>query len=116
MEREFGEKSFKPEPFEFVTIFADNFNREYHNMFNRKLPGQILLSAYYTPMSVRELAIELGVASVYLEDELALLEKYQLIVKNPHGKYQTNLVIYTDDYTKEFQREAKKFAVPQEEN
>ncbi len=112
MEREFGEKSFKPEPFEFVTIFADNFNREYHNMFKRKLPGQILLSAYYTPMSVRELAIELGVASVYLEDELELMEKYRLIEKNPHGKYQTNLVIYTDDYTKEFQREAKKFAVP----
>ena len=66
MEREFGEKSFKPEPFEFVTIFAENFNREYHNLFRRKLPGQILLSAYYTPMSVRELAIELGVASVYL--------------------------------------------------
>lgn len=112
MEREFGEKSFKPEPFEFVTIFADNFNREYHNMFKRKLPGQILLSAYYTPMSVRELAIELGVASVYLEDELALLEKYHLIKKNSHEKYQTNLLIFTDDYTKEFQREAKKFAVP----
>ena len=112
MEREFGEKSFKPEPFEFVTIFAENFNREYYNLFNRKLPGQILLAAYYTPMSVRELAIELGVASVYLEDELALLEKYQLVTKNIHGKFQTNLVIYTDDYTKEFQREAKKFAVP----
>ena len=41
MEREFGEKSFKPEPFEFVTIFEKNFNREYHNMFKRKLPGQI---------------------------------------------------------------------------
>ena len=111
MEREFGEKSFKPEPFEFVTIFADKFNREYHNMFKRKLPGQILLSAYYTPMSVRELAIELGVASVYLEDELELLEKYHLIEKNSHEKYQTNLLIFTDDYTKEFQREAKKFAV-----
>ena len=33
MEREFGEKSFKPEPFEFVTIFSESFNREYHNMF-----------------------------------------------------------------------------------
>ncbi len=114
MEREFGEKSFKPEPFEFVTIFSGSFNREYHNMFARKLPGQILLSAYYTPMSVRELAIELGVASVYLEDELALLEKYHLVTQNPHGKYQTNLVIFTEDYTKEFQREAKKIAVPEQ--
>ena len=112
MEREFGEKSFKPEPFEFVTIFEKNFNREYYNLFNRKLPGQILLAAYYTPMSVRELAIELGVASVYLEDELELLQKYHLLTKNPHGKYQTNLVIFTDEYTKEFQRESRKFAVP----
>ena len=112
MEREFGEKSFRPEPFEFVTIFEKSFNREYYNLFNRKLPGQILVAAYYTPMSVRELAIELGVASVYLEDELALLEKYYLIVKNCHGKYQTNLVIFTEDYTKEYQREAKKFGVP----
>lgn len=112
MEREFGEKSFKPEPFEFVTIFSENFNREYYNLFTRKLPGQILLSAYYMPMSVRELAIELGIASVYLEDELALLEKYRLLTKLPTGKYQTNLVIFTEDYTKEFQREAKKIAVP----
>lgn len=112
MEREFGEKSFKPEPFEFVTIFEENYNREYSNLFKRKLPGQILLSAYYTPMSVRELAIELGVASVYLEDELTLLEKYRLVEKNPHGKYLTNLVIFTDEYTKEFIRETKKFAVP----
>ena len=112
MEREFGEKSFKPEPFEFVTIFSGDFNREYHNLFARKLPGQILLSAYYTPMSVRELAIELGVASVYLEDELALLEKYNLLKKTATGKYQTSLVIFTEDFTKEFHREAKKLAVP----
>ncbi len=112
MEREFGEKSFKPEPFEFVTIFSGDFNREYHNLFARKLPGQILLSAYYTSMSVRELAIELGVASVYLEDELALLEKYNLLIKTAVGKYQTNLVIFTEDFTKEFHREAKKLAVP----
>ncbi len=29
MEREFGEKSFKPAPFEFITIFSGSFNREY---------------------------------------------------------------------------------------
>ena len=111
MEREFGEKSFKPEPFEFVTIFSKSFNREYHNLFSRKLPGQILLSAYYTPMSSRELAIELGVAAVYLEDELSLLEKYNLLTKLTTGKYQTDLVIFTEDFTKEFQREAKKLAI-----
>ena len=111
MEREFGEKSFKPAPFEFVTIFSGEFNREYKNLFARKLPGQILMAAYYTPMTTRELVIELGVSSVYLEDELGLLEKYGLITKNPAGKYQTKLLIYTDDFVNEFRRTVKGFAI-----
>lgn len=111
MEREFGEKSFKPAAFEFMTIFTGEFNREYQNLFARKLPGQILMSAYYTPMTTRELAIELGVASVYLEDELELLEKYGLITKKPTGKYQTKLLIYTDDFIEEFRRTAKDFTI-----
>ena len=73
MERTFGEKSYKPSRFEFVTIFSGQFNREYRNLFNRKLSGGILSSAYYTPMTVRELSVELGVAAVYMEDEVALL-------------------------------------------
>lgn len=110
MEREFGEKSFRPAPFEFVTIFSGAFNREYIKLFSRKLPGQILLSAYYTPMTARELTTELGVASVYLEDELDMLEKYGLISKSPKGRYQTNLIIFTDDFKREFNAEAAKLA------
>lgn len=107
MDREFGEKSYKPGKFEFVTIFDKNYNAEYQNLFTRKLPGNILLSAYYTPMTIRELAIEMGVSSVYMEDEVALLEKYGLIKPLTAGKYQTNLVIFTQDYTKEFYRTVK---------
>lgn len=112
MEREFGEKSFKPAPFEFVTVFGGMYNEEYRSLFARKLPGQILLSTYYTPMSIRELAVELGVATVYLEDEIAVLEKYNLILSLPAGKYQTNLMIFTDDFMKEFYKRAEEFAVP----
>lgn len=112
MEREFGEKSFKPAPFEFKTIFDGEFSREYCNLFTRKLPGQILMSAYYTAMSSRELAIELGVASVYLEDEIAVLEKYGLIAKTASGKYQTNILIFTEAFTKEFYLKAEDLAVP----
>lgn len=107
MEREFGEKSYKPGKFEFTTIYTGTYNAEYSNMFKRKLPGQILLSAYYIPMTVRELSLELGVASVYLEDEINLLEKYGLI-KAKGGKYQTNLIIYTDDYINEFNKTAER--------
>lgn len=112
MEREFGKKSFKPVAFNFVTIFSGLFNREYRNLFSRKLPGQILMSAYYTPMTIRELAIELGVASVYLEDEIAILEKYNIISKTPNGKYQTNIVIFTEDFRTEFYKQGEKFINP----
>lgn len=108
MEREFGTKSYNPAKFNFITIFNDMFNQEYQNLFSRKLPGNILVSAYYTPMTVRELAIELGVASVYLEDEIALLERYRLITPLPGGKYQTRLVIFTEEYMNEFYRTAEK--------
>lgn len=69
------------------------------------------MSAYYAPISVRELSVELGVASVYLEDEIILLEKYNLISKVSSGKYQTKLVIFTDDYMEEFYKKAEKPAV-----
>ena len=111
MERTYGEKSYNPAKFEFVTIFSGQFNREYRNLFNRKLPGNILHSAYYTPMTIRELSLELGVSSVYLEDEVALLEKYKLISALPGSKYQTNLVIFTYDYTLEFYSKTKELCV-----
>ena len=109
MEREFGEKSYKPATFEFRTIFTGNYNAEYSNLFKRKLPGNILLCAYYTPMTIRELSIELGVASAYMEDEVALLEKYDLLTALSGGKYQTKLIIFTESYMNEFYRCAESF-------
>lgn len=79
----------------------------YQNLFNRKLPGNILLSTYYTPATIRQLAIELGVASVYLEDEISVLEKYGLLTALPGGRYQARLVIFTEEYRDEFYRTAQ---------
>ena len=109
MEREFGTRSYKPADFSFHTIYASQVNWEYHNLFSRKLPGNILDCVYYTPMTVRELAVELGVAAPYLEDEIALLEKYRLLRALSGGKYQTNLVIFTKDYRDEFIRTVENF-------
>lgn len=111
MEREFGTRSYKPADLRFHTIYAGQYNQEYHNLFSRKLPGNILDCAYYTPMTVRELSIELGVASPYMEDELALLEKYHLIQALNGGKYQTNLVIFTKEFHEEFIRTVEAFLV-----
>ena len=108
MEREFGEKSYKPGKFEYNVIYDGMANEEYRNLFARKIPGNILLSAYYAPMTVRELSIEMGISSVYMEDELALLEKYDLIKSVGELKYQTNLIIFTEDFMKEWYKELDK--------
>lgn len=81
---------------------------EYQHLFDRKLPGNILVSTYHTPMTIRQLAIELGVASVYLEDEIALLERYRLLTALPGGRYQARLMILTEEYMEELFRTAEK--------
>ncbi len=98
MERQFGEKSFRPSPFRFGMIVNGNIDKHFRNLFQRALPGQILLSAYYEPMTLVQLSIELGVASVYVGDEVRLLEGYGFLKKCGEKKYQTNLLILTKDY------------------
>ena len=95
MERQFGEKSFNPLPFKFQVIVDGIINNPFNDLFNRKLTGQILLSAYYEPMTVDQLSVELGVANVYLEDEVRLLENYGFLKKHGVKKYQTSLLILT---------------------
>lgn len=101
MERTFGKKSYQPARFEFHTVFPGQLHREYMELFRRRLPGNILHSAYYAPMTIRELSLELGVSTVYMEDEVALLEKYKLLTALPGGKYQTNLIIFSSSYMTE---------------
>ncbi len=107
MTREYGEKSYRPATFHFHTIFSGVFNREYQNLFSRKLPGNILYCAYYTPVTVSELSLELGVSAVYLEDEIELLKKYDLLTVTGNGRIQTKLCIFTEAFDHEFYRAAE---------
>lgn len=100
MTRTLGEKSYNP------GVFRLNFWGDYNHygdLFKRKLPGSIMLSAYHAPLTAEELSVELGVSMPYLEDEIEILESAGLLKKNGN-KYQTNLVIITDEYEKEFNR------------
>lgn len=100
MTRELGEKSYNPGVFR-LDFWGDN--NHYSNLFDRKLPGAIVLAAYDVPMTVPALSAELGVSTVYLEDELEILEAAG-VLKKSGDRYQTNLVIITDAYEKEFVR------------
>lgn len=101
MERQFGEKSFNPTPFYFRTFYSGKVSAEFENLFTqRKLPGQILSAAYYTPVSVNELCLELGVPSVYLEDEIKILCEYELL-KKVGDKYRTQIMLMDKDFFSE---------------
>ncbi len=97
MNREYGEKSYNPSTFR-VDFWGGNSN-PYFELFERRLPGNIVLSAYDKPVTVTELSVELGVAAVYLEDEIEVLERYELL-KKIGDKYQTNIIIFTEVYEK----------------
>lgn len=110
MERDYGTKSYQPAKFRFNPLFSGSYNSEYQRLFDRLLPGNIMLSAYYSPVTIQELTLELGVPAAYLEDEVALLVRYGLLDRLPVGTrpgpgspsgrdhYQTNMVIFTEEY------------------
>lgn len=98
MTREYGEKSYNPAVFR-PDYWTNGSNIEYQELFKRRLPGNILLAAYDKPLTVTELSIELGVATAYLEDELELLKTHD-IIREVSGRYQTNIVLFTDEYEK----------------
>ncbi|MBE6563568.1 MAG: sigma-70 family RNA polymerase sigma factor [Ruminococcaceae bacterium] len=108
MERQFGEKSFNPTPFELQVFFCGTMTEEYLKLFKeRKLPGQILSAAYYTPMSISELCLELGVPTVYLEDEIHILSEYGFL-KKKGDKYQTQIILTDDGFYSEVWEKCKK--------
>ena len=108
MERKFGERSYNPAVF-CPDFWGNGSNGYIWQTFERKLPGNIVLSAYDKPMSLKDLSLELGVSAVYLEDELEILLKNNFI-KKIGNKYQTDFLIFKTDYEREFQRR-----VPSEE-
>ena len=99
MERLFGEKSYRPHAFEidfWGTKAGDD--REYGDFRARKIKGNILLAAYYAPVTPQEISIELGVSLPYLEDEIALLKRRQYLIEKG-GKLVANIPIFTEECT-----------------
>lgn len=99
MERLYGEKSYRPSGFEIDYWGPVRFDpAEYDDFKKRKIKGNILLAAYYSPVTIQEISVELGVALPYLEDEIEpLTESQYLVCRN--GKYLTNIPIFTLDCT-----------------
>lgn len=58
------------------------------------LAQNIVYAAYHKPMTVHEIAEELGVPPAYLEDEVIQLAEYSFLSETSPGKYQSNTIIW----------------------
>ncbi|WP_312102681.1 sigma-70 family RNA polymerase sigma factor [Lachnoclostridium sp.] len=63
------------------------------DFLNTKLRQNIAYSAYFDAKTVSEIATELGVSPVFIEDEVDILEEYGFLDKLSGNKYLTNIKI-----------------------
>ena len=92
MAREFGKLSYNPENISFINNGLHGANHEPWNYISRSLCKNILLAAYRNPATAEELAMEVGVALPYMEEELSALVDATLMKKSGN-KYETNFFI-----------------------
>jgi len=92
MAREFGKLSYKPENISFINNGCFGSKGEPWNYISRSLCKNILLAAYRMPSTAEELAMEIGVAIPYMEEELSSLVEATLMKKNGN-RYETNFFI-----------------------
>ena len=77
---------------------------------NRKIPVNILCHAHNNPCTIQELALELGIAAPYMEEEVELLLQAELLKKLNHEKYLTNFFIVPRECQNEINEKCCGFA------
>lgn len=60
----------------------------------KTITQNIAYAAYHKPRTVNEIAEELGINPIFVEDEVAVLEEYGYMDKLDSGKYRTNIHIH----------------------
>ena len=67
---------------------------ETNDFLGRTLAQNIIYAAYQRPLSVNEIAKELAISPVLLEDEVRYLAEYAFLTEVSPGNYQSNTIIW----------------------
>lgn len=105
MARQFGTRSFQPETISFLSSGNQPSGLPFAAV-RRKIPVNILCEANNNASTVEELSMELGIAMPYMEDEVELLVRFELLRRLDDGRYITNFFISP----KECQNEANELS------
>ena len=92
MARTFGVRSYNPEEVGFVSSGNHTSGLPF-SAVQRKIPKNILLEASNNPSTIEEFAMELGIAVPYMEEEVEILKKSELLKKIDGDKYITSFFI-----------------------
>ncbi|MBR6563327.1 MAG: sigma-70 family RNA polymerase sigma factor [Clostridia bacterium] len=92
MAREFGARSYKPENVDFSSSGPQPTGLPW-SAVQRSISKNILLEASNNPSTLEELAIALGIALPYMEEEVELLVKATLLKKLDDGRFITDFYI-----------------------
>ncbi len=107
MAREFGKRSYNPEQIAFVMSGKDGKKGQPWSIITHLLYKNIFLETYENPQTAEELALELGIALPYMEDELEFLTREQLLSKS-ENKYQTAFkIISKEEQRKKYENNIK---------
>ena len=85
---------------------GDNGGPEYY--LNDKINLNIVYSVYHTPRTKEEIAAELGMTLVYIEDKINLLEDNGFIIKTKNDKYTTLVRFKPETFSYEFDEHCTK--------
>lgn len=93
MAKEFGTRSYRPDEVTFVTNCSrGGDNGQPWNIMRHRLYQNIFLEVYGNPMTAEDIALALGIALPYMEDELEYLTK-ETFLKKTGDRYETTFPI-----------------------
>jgi RNA polymerase sigma factor (sigma-70 family) len=96
MVRKFGKKSYNPENISFIMSGSNGNNGQPWSIITHLLYKNIFLETYENPETAEELALELGIALPYMEEELEFLVREEMLRK-VGNKYKTNFEIISKE-------------------
>ena len=96
MTRTFGKRSYNPELVRFVLNGRCGKKGQPISIISHLLYSNIFLEVYENPQTAEQLALELGIALPYMEDELEFLCREELLKKDGN-KYETNFKIFSKE-------------------
>ncbi len=109
MARQFGTRSFQPETIYFCSSGSQPSGLPW-SAVARKIPVNILCEANNNPSTIEELSMELGIAMPYMEEEVKILEKAELLRKVNGDKYLTSFFISPKECQNEINELSCQFA------